>query len=588
MSEIDTIPSALMQPDPVLPLPSRARILGAVQTGKTAEMIDWLQKRAESIKLRQLDPLNYGYEPDTFKEFRELTKQYDEILLSGANREGKTEVAAKFCVELLADKMPGATGAFFHSSEKSSRNQQQPKIYSFLPPDWRRMAQTARRAANKKTGAYLSYSPGSGFTEDQFILPNGSRGFFFNYKQDVSVMEGYEFDVVWFDELVPPAFLEALTFRLSPTKRLLIIITFTPVKGFTQVVAGYVAGARVLKTLPAALLPSSKLLVKGCPLGHMPYVMEGRRPNSVVLFLHNKTNLLGGWANVQKKLVGATENVIKVRAYGWADKQQTGVFAKFELAVHGVSKERWAEISKGPGTRYCVTDPRPGANWFIKWYFVTPEGWTIVYREWPDLPRFGEWALPPLDSSEGRQGRTWRPGPAMSDGAGRGIIAYKKIVLEAEGWRWDEKAGKWDDSQAEKIERRLIDPRMGGTEIPSEDEGTSLIALLEDEQKDAQGRIIGPSLYWEAAPASQVGDTVEMIVNAMDYDEEAPVSVMNCPKWYVGDWCGQSILTYQEFTNAGGEKDALKDPVDCDRYFVKDDCGYLAPQAMQMRRGGYY
>src|SRR5690606_31060414 len=98
-----------------------------------------------------------------------------------------------------------------------------------------------------KAGSYLAFTPGTGFTGAQYILPNGSMGLFFNYKQDVGVLEGYEFDLVWFDELVPLAFLEALTFRLSPTKRLIILVTFTPVKGVTPVVMRYLGGAKFVK-----------------------------------------------------------------------------------------------------------------------------------------------------------------------------------------------------------------------------------------------------------------------------------------------------------------------------------------------------
>lgn len=587
MSEGFSIPAELLKADPVLPLPTREQVWVAAKSNKLPELEQALRNRAEAIALRSSDPLRYGYEPPTFKQARDLVAEFDELLLQGGNREGKTNFAAKFCVETLVSE-PGAIVAFFHSSETSSRNQQQPVVFSFLPPEWRAIAQKATRAANKKADTYLSYSKGTGFTGNQFILPNGSMGLFFNYKQDVGVMEGYAFRLVWFDELVPPAFLEALAFRLDPSVRLVVLTTFTPVRGYTQVVANYIAGGRVVKTLPAGLLAADKVHVPGCPPGHMPYVMQGRRPKSAVLFFHNGSNPFGAAKKVREKLVGATAQTIMIRAYGWASKQIAGVFAKFTPEAHVVKRARWAELAKGAGTRYCVTDPRPGANWFIKWYFVTPEGATIVYREWPDKARFGEWALPPTDGTDGRLGRTWRTGPAMYDGAGRGIIAYKELILKAEGWRWDEEKGAWDDTGAEKIERRLIDPRMGGAEIPSVEEGTSLIAMMDEEQRNGRGQVVGPSMMWEPAPGGDVGAGVEMIANKMDYDEGRAVDALNAPAWFVVEDCEQSILAYQEYTNAGGEKDALKDILDCDRYFVTDDCDYVAPNAMRMRSGGYY
>lgn len=587
--ELGVFPKEWLQPHPVLALPTRAQVIAANATDEgRAKLEDHLRKRAELIAKEREDPLRHGFEPFTFKQARDLIDEWDEILLQGGNREGKTNFAAKFCVEILVNE-PGSIVAFFHSSEKSSRNQQQPVVFSFLPPEWRAQARRSKRAADKTAGTYLSYSPGSGFTGDQFILPNGSMGLFFNYKQDVGVMEGYAFRVVWFDELVPMAFLEALAFRLDPSVRLIVLTTFTPVRGYTQVVASYIAGGKIVKTLPAPLLMQDKIHVKDCPPGHMPFVMQGRRPKSAVLFFHNGTNPYGAGKKVREKLKDAKADTIMMRGYGWATKQTNGLFAKFSEKVHVVTRRRWeADLRTGPGTRYCVADPRPGANWLIKWYFVTPEGWRIVYREWPDKKRHDEWALPPKDGSDGRMGRTWQPGPAMYDGAGRGIIAYKKLILELEGWRWDDARGAWDDTHAEKIERRLIDPRMGGTEIPSADEGTSLIALMDEEQADEQERVVGPSMEWEKGPGGAIEAGLEMIVSAMDYDELKPVDTTNCPKWYVVEDCEHSILAYQEYTGAGGEKDALKDIIDCDRYFEKGECTYVAPKARAVRGGGHW
>ncbi|MDR1281441.1 MAG: terminase family protein [Opitutaceae bacterium] len=589
----ENFPREWLQPDPVLPLPTRGQVQALLARGTEgrAQLEKFLRERAELIRLRGENPLEYGFEPYTFRRARELTEKYDEVLLMGGNREGKTNFAAKFCVELLVKK-PGAVAAFFHSSEKSSRLQQQPVIFSFLPPVWRAQARAARRAA--KGDAYLGYAPGSGFTGEQFILPNGvegqvgSTGLFFNYKQDVGVMEGWEFDVVWFDELVPMAFLEALTFRLSRTKRTIILTTFTPVRGYTPVVASYVGGARVVETRRAELLAGDVVHVRDCPPGHMPFVQAGARENSAVLYFHNMSNPYGAGKEVRKKLAGAAASVIKMRGYGWADRTVAGVFARFSMNVHVVSPKRVAELLAGPCTRYVAADPRPGVNWFIKWYCVTPEGWNIVYREWPDMQRYDRWALPPAERSDGRMGLQWRPGPAQFVEAGRGINGYKKLILEAEGWVWNEAEGRWDGARAERIESRLIDPRMGGDPVPGADEGTTIIRLMEDEERDRQGRVIGPSMIWEKGPASGVGDSVEMISSAMDYDETQRVSVLNCPKWYVSENCKQSIMAYQEFTNAGGQKDGLKDIIDCDRYFIKADLEYVAPNLRRVRRGGYY
>lgn len=593
MDPLLTIPKDLLQPHPVLPLPTRQAVAAWLAQGESgrAHLEGVLRARAEKINLERTDPLRHAYEPEPCGKLRELLGTYDEVLLNGANREGKTHDAARLSVEHLVDSpvVPSERiGAFLHSSDRTSIDQQQPVIFHMLPPNLRSLA---LRGVQLKGGTYLKYSRAQGFSNDKFILPNAAMGLFFNYKQDPGVMEGYKLTWVWLDELVPLVFLEALTYRLGQGERLVILITFTPVRGYTPVVARYIAGAKILETRPAALLPPNQIHVKGCPEGHMPYVMQSRRPRSAVLFYHWGMNPYGASKEVQKKLADAKGPVIKIRAYGWADKLATNAFAKFNDKVHVITaKHFWEKIQPGGGTWYLSADPRPGRNWFIKWYFVTPQGWRIVVREWPDYARFGEWAIPPADSNDAEESRKndWRPGPAQRLEAGRGFAAYKAMLLEMEGWTYDSATELWvPGEKAWKIERRIMDPRFGGTPVPGQEEGTTAIEMMaETDTRDPLGRKM-PGMDWEQGPASAVhgaGSATDMIVTAMDYNEHAPLSILNAPSWYVVDECQHSILAYQEFTNAGTEKNALKDPVDADRYFIKADCGYVGGTSMKVKR----
>jgi phage terminase large subunit-like protein len=235
--------------------------------------------REQAIASEKHDPLRYGFDPESFKKADTLLETHSELLINGANRDGKTEYAAKHVVKRLVAK-PDQVWACFHSSEQSSIRQQQPRIHRFLPPEWRDVG---------KVGAdvYVKFSKAAGFGGHQmFILPNGSQCLFFNYKQDVKVMEGYSFDGVWFDELVPIEFVDALDFRVDRERRLETLLTFTPVTGYTPTIAKFVAGAKIIETRPAHLLPPQRIYVKGCPQGHMPYVMKSPRPSAAVLFFH--------------------------------------------------------------------------------------------------------------------------------------------------------------------------------------------------------------------------------------------------------------------------------------------------------------
>lgn len=595
MDPLQAISKDLLQPHPVLPLPSRQLVQAWLDRGDEGlqHLERVLRARAEKIALERNDPLRHAYEPEACRKLRELILVNDEVLLNGANREGKTHDAARLSVEHLVDVPVTPSeriGAFFHSSDRTSIDQQQPVIFHFMPPEIR---QLAIRGMQVKAGTYLKYSRAGGFANDKFILPNGAMGLFFNYKQDVGVMEGYKLTWVWFDELVPLAFLDALTYRLGQGERLVILITFTPVRGYTPVVARYIAGAKILETRAAALLPPNQVHVKGCPAGHMPYVMQSRRPRSAVLFYHWGMNPFGASKEVQKKLADAKGPVIKIRAYGWADKLAANAFPKFSEKIHKISHDRfWNEIYPKGGTWYLSADPRPSRNWFLKWYFVTPEGWRILVWEWPDYARYGEWAIPPADSKDDEESRKndWRPGPAQRLEAGRGFTAYKALILETEGWSYDVEKKIWTANEKTwRIERRVMDPRFGGSEVPSQEEGKTPIEMMaEDDKRDPLGRVM-PAMDWEQAPASAVhgaGSAIEMMNSALDYDEKSELTVLNCPTYYIVEDCQQSLLAYQEFSTAGTEKNALKDPIDVDRYFFKSDCGYVVAGSMRVKLPG--
>jgi hypothetical protein len=584
MSEIAQPPSAVptWTRHPVIPLPTREQLFAIANSmapeAARAKIARIHAMREQAIASEKHDPLRYGFDPESFREADRLLDEYMELLLMGANRDGKTEYAAKRVVRKLVAK-PEQVWACFHSSEQSSIRQQQSRIHRFLPPEWRDVG---------KVGAdvYVKYTKPAGFGGHQmFILPNGSQCYFFNYKQDVKVMEGYSFDGVWFDELVPIEFVDALDFRVDRDRRLETLLTFTPVTGYTPTIAKFIAGAKILKTRLAHLLPPQRIYVKGCPEGHMPYVMKSARPSAAVLFFHWGMNPYGAHAEVKQKLAGAPLEKVKIRGYGWADKLVGSALSEYD-AHHRITREQFNKIAQGPSTRYVVVDPAGTKNWFIKWYACTPQGWTILYREWPDAQRYGAWALPPskAEAMDWRQGEAQRLNPPY----GRGMDGYKRLILELEGWRFDEKTETWDGSKSETILRRLIDPRMGDTQAPGKEEGTSIINLLAEETKNAAGAVTLPSMFFEEGPDSHVQQTVQMLNTAMGYKKNEPYSALNCPKWYIVDDLEQTHVCYEEFTGLGTLKDALKDIIDPDRYFIKSGYGYVSAEMFRPRRGTYY
>lgn len=570
---------------PVIPMPTREQLLAIVDRlgpEKGREEIARLHRmREEAIVNEKRDPLRHGFEPETFAKLRELLADHDEVLVMGANREGKTEALSKIAVEDQVGN-PNKLWAMFEQSERASIHKQQKGVHRMLPPEWRDVG---------KVGADINvkYTKANGFSGMGYILPNGSQGMFFNYKQDVKDFEGYELDGAWFSELVPLEFIESMSFRVGQGRRMVLLIDFTPVTGYTAVVAKYVAGARIVESRPIApelheMLRPDQVHVKGCPPGQMPYVMQCLNPRAAVLFFHWGMNPYGAHREVLARLKGKPKAQWLIRCFGWVDKPLGAALPRYGQ-IHRITRAAFDAIAKKGVTRYCVIDPAGTKNWFIKWYAVTPQGWRIVYREWPDFHRYGPWAIPPDKGDK----QDWRPGEAQRIEAGRGIDAYKIHMLELEGWRWDEKQESWDGSKSEIIERTLIDPRLGGAGIPGQAEGTSILDLLENETLTQSGRLKVPRRVVEEAPGRHVQHGLMELQKAMEWDEKAPLDALNnAPQWYVVDDLVQTDLCYREYTGLGTEKDALKDIIDPDRYFIESGYGHVEPEMFRNRRQTYY
>jgi hypothetical protein len=579
MSEVATTARqerVIWTPHPVLKIPTQDQVRYLIEQVGPEEakrrLAEHHRKREEKIQLEQVDPLRHGYDAAMFGRLKSILVNYDEILVMGGNRLGKTRDAGKLTVADLVENS-GKLWTFFDRSERASINKQQRLIHGMLPPEWRDLGKVG-------SDIYVKYTKATGFSNMQFILPNQSQGMFFNYKQDVNDFEGYEIDGAYFDELVPLAFYEAMAFRLGKDRPMKIIITFTPLENggpaYTPVVQKFMAGAQVVETAPIApemheMLRPDQRHAKDCPPGHLPVLMQCANPRACVLFYHWGCNPFGANQEVLAKLKGRPKAQWLVRAYGYVEKQVGAALPRFG-PVHRITRTRFDEIARAGVTRYCVIDPGGTKNWFIKWYAVTPQGWRILYREWPDYHRYGAWALPPDRGDK----IDWRPGEAQRIESGRGIDSYKRIMLELEGWRWDAQREEWDGSHSETIFRRLIDPRLGGQGVPSQEQGTSIIDLMGHETKTKSGKVALPRFLLEEAPGRHVQHGLQLLQEAMDWDESRPLNAHdNCPKWYVVDDLKHTEICYSEYTGLGTDKDALKDIIDPDRYFIESGYGYV-------------
>jgi hypothetical protein len=343
-------------------------------------------------------------------------------------------------------------------------------------------------------------------------------------------------DFVWCDELVPADWLETLKYRLI-TRNGKLLVTFTPILGYTQTVKEFISTSRIKTWKESELLPNNNVI--GVPKGHMPYTAEGVYGKHSCIWFHSKLNPYNNWERMQQTLKGRSTHDIKIRAYGWAEQTAGSQFPMFgdrNVFTDSVT-DRCPE-----GTNYMVADPAGARNWFMLWARVDKHGTVWVYREWPDQS-YGEWSLP-SDKADGR------PGPAQRSGAGKGINEYTELVWSLET----------HNDKREDIAERYIDPRSAGTETTSKEGGVTLLDLLLDASEP---------LYFLPSASVSVDERVLIINDLLCYNREADVDIeKNHPRLMVHESCQNLIYSLREWTGHDGQKGACKDPIDALGYLV--------------------
>lgn len=169
----------------------------------------------------------------------------DILLILGGQRSGKTDYMLSRTMRTL--RMVNKRAWVFHQDMDMSITYHQGPMFDLLPPELRVKDIRSREA-------YIAFKRKTGFSEGAFRLPNRSECNFRTYDQDVKKIEGGEVDLIAADELLPPEHLRTLELRIA-TRNGKILVGFTPVQGFTETVRMLVAGAEVVRSSTAFLLP---------------------------------------------------------------------------------------------------------------------------------------------------------------------------------------------------------------------------------------------------------------------------------------------------------------------------------------------
>lgn len=618
-------------PHPVLGMPSPSE---AMALGERA-YLELMARREKIIADEKADPFARGWEPPIWKVCDALlgfpwveaawaarmrahlgfAKPVSSLLINGGQRGGKSEFAAKRQMRLLR-AVDQARGWALHSKNAMSVDYQQPLFWKYMHPDLR----TTKGIRTNVT--YVAYKKMTGFAESKFVLPNSSDLGFLNYEMDMTSIEGGNLDFIWPDELVPADWVETMELRIAE-KDGRMVITFTPVQGYTETVKLFQDGATIVREsiafccpkdggppdparalglteeeleeikAAAAVKPSAR--AARCPQARpedcnawlegksgqmevppdrefekVPRVMkccdpEGKR---AVVFFHSSDNPYGNPKNVWATIANKSQAFIKERFYGVGNKLFSCKFPKFNTQVHVVSS---IDIPTD-GMNTLWMDPCDGRNFFMLWIRVTADGRAWVYREWPGnyyiegigVP--GPWALASGKKYDGK------PGPAQTS-FGFGYRRYKEEIARLEGWK--DAAGSLGSTRSEITEEAVRGwlESNGSAEDVRVREADSRFAstpkVSNDEPVTLLEEMADWNLFFDPTPGDDIGEGVISIQNALDYDEAQPISFFNKPKLLISSECHNLIFAMQTWTGQDGQKGACKDPIDCLRYFLR-------------------
>lgn len=645
-----------LEPHPIFTLPTREQALAlerALGREAAARRLNALiEDRRKRMEAEIADPFQNGFEPPIWHLLDDLlcdgkrvclidhpqvlppdiaksrSSQIElvgrrELFVSGANGASKSEYAAKKLMRILRSAAKALTWAF-HETEKESIDRQQPLFVRYLPPAIR---QAVMATGRYKQGAItnVSWTQKNGFTEKSFVLPNGAQHTFKFYKQEEQTVEGAQLHAIWADELVPLNLVETLRFRLMKHRGILLV-TFTPIKGWTPTYQEYVQGCKVLLEVPAPRLPikdkNGKWTGEVEKVPRLAVGGPGTKGNlsANVVWLHSEDNPFLDKKELDERLAGANRGLVLERGYGVATRAFANQFPKFNEQIHLVKPEG---ISKD-GSNYLILDPVAGRNWFMLWLrvhpdpIVRPDGRTsarvTVYREWPStghkglsayIPGIGDpgpWTLPG-NAADGDRG------PAQ-DPYGWGLDRYKTEILRVEGRACEVGSGKREvgsgvDLGGVKVKRftprnplfkrgaeneppltgeiiteRLMDSRYGAKPTQQNERTTTLLEQMSD-------------IGMEFLPASgkDIDEGVHMINAALDYDDQMELGAyspelarINVPLLLISEECPNLIYSLREWTGKDGQHGACKDPIDCLRYGFEHDLQYIGENAFAWGR----
>jgi hypothetical protein len=593
------------------------------------------------VRAAESDPLYCGFKLDCWAvaDAQLADSDVDIQVNFGWNRGGgKTHRGLKRLCEAARQYPTGEKGTYLvlGETEDSSRNVQQPAVWGFLRP-------FIGHLNGKRHPTYkVNHTEANGFTEGLTVIPagpvyheksgtlKGYEGFskiqFDTYKGDAGKYEGQEFGgrlpvigrtelgnpilklaaradgsliqnvAVLADEGLALAWFRMLARRVRYRSGK-IIWAYTPIHGMTPCIKEVVGTLRVETSAPAALLPANE--VPGCPRGQMPVTGVCSWPRAKAVYFHIDRQCVNNYFEiVRKDCEGRTTEYIERIAYGYSRdnvNRQFGNFGPWNIIT-------LAQLPEA-GTDYLIVDPAEDKPYAFIYVRVVkglsedkPEFY--VWRDWPDMQSYGEWATPTEreTTEDTRKGWDGDKGPAQ-DNLNMGYGNYKKVWKDIETVRAESASGIEQDPKRRKLQRnlkgasvrmeifeRVIDSRAGPRPQLEEYGQTCAVNKFAEEHTDPDtGEVLGPVYFRMAA-----GDKIDLnlIKDLLEYRRDAAGAFTQAPRLYVTENCRQLIWALENYTGRSKGEGACKDFIDCLRYAVGSELCHVDGSGWRSVRPG--
>jgi hypothetical protein len=662
---------------PLCPAPERDEALRIMTTSveALARYKTWFNEREKLIELSERDGfrLTHAFEPEAWRdadrdlwESRTNGRHYGGLCVFGGIRSTKTRWATRTLVRsCLAygsrDPRSPAIRWCMTNTMSNARMTVMVSVWEWLPESMRMMNDPSGRRKNT-TVTKIRYTPDGGFADEQLVFPNGSVIKFLPYEADPGGYQGAELGglvqtfKVWcrrcalagrepiqpygdcpqcgakdevpipnigaaLDEDARERWIQTAIDRCS-TRSAKVIWSFTTINGVTPAVRSVRGVPTNIETRSAAPdLPSDRILVAGCPPGHVPYRQRTSTPGWRAIYFHTKNNVFGdNYANLAEMYAQQSQPAKLAKLYGWSEDIIARAFPLFS-AVNIVDPADLPEH----GTNYRFIDPAGSRNDFIIWarksVGVGDREEYYIYRDWPDRAGYGEWAIPDENNPNNLNGTA---GPAQRY-CGYGLAEYKtKVILPAEQIAVPPNVSEWVKQHPkallpeelaselgrfepdpyrrarivaaiavgasltdlrEQIHATYLDPRAAGTGDAAHKGARTLLDHWRSPQRGQNEVEIAPPFpATYAAAGFIVRDGLQAINRLLYWDQgREMVRPYNAPRLWVSSRCEQVIKALTVYVN-----DTREESVDLSRKAgwkdVIDPLRYLATTTLPIIR----